>query len=135
MAKDDVNDPGQKFLRDFLSQLMALQRTNQELVQVMLKTYQQQQQILTQQASLTQQIGNMTAHLDGLSQRADYLYERMGELGSILIDEQQPQSQTYYPTQPTHYAPNPIEQIGGAVANTLFGAGATQRRSGRRRRR
>jgi hypothetical protein len=126
------DDEAREFLQGFLDQLAASDRTNRELVRVQLGLFQQNNQII-------QALSAVSAQLDGVAQRTDYLYDQMGRLAQILVNDPQslPVDPYYTPPhdpQPSleSYAQNLAgKAVNGFVSSFFPGRGS----SGRARRR
>jgi hypothetical protein len=126
-------DEAREFLDNFLAQLMVVDQTNQELVQAQVELakiqtaiFHQNQKLIQQKQQEIQALAGVSAQLDGLAQRADYLYEQMGRLGQILVDEEQ---EPLPPTAPG--APSIGQMAAGAIDQFMYGSQG----GGRRRRR
>lgn len=88
------DDEARTFLKDFLTQLSRSDQTNREKLQVEREQLQAQRELLQVQRLLFQQnnqliqaLSTMSAQLDGMAQRSDYLYDQMGRLGQILVND------------------------------------------------
>lgn len=73
-------DEAKAFLENFLAQLARSDKTNQDLLRVQLGIFQQNNQII-------QALSTMSAQLDGMAQRSDYLYDQMGRLGQVIAND------------------------------------------------
>jgi hypothetical protein len=146
-------DESKVFLQGFLDQLAASDQTNRELTQVNRElvrlqsiTVDQNSQILralstvsAQFSTVSAQLGGLSSQLSGLgsqlgdlSKRSDYLFDQMGRLGQILVNDGYE-----LPAPPTTFQPDSIargfgREVVNGVVNSLF---PRQGGSGRPRRR
>jgi len=122
------NDEAKEFLQNFLTQLARSDQTNRELLRTNLGLFQQNNQII-------QALSTISAQLDGIAQRSDYLYEQMGRLGQLLVND----GSSPPPALPGEYYPgidSMAKDLGRGVVDGLvssFFPGQNAR--GRRRRR
>jgi hypothetical protein len=79
----EEHDAAKEFLERFLQQLAVTEKTSREQNQLLRLQIAQNQQMLQAMTAISSQ-------LDGLAQRSDYLYEQMGRLGHILMDDSAP---------------------------------------------
>lgn len=109
-----MSDDGAKdFLQGFLDQLKASDQTNRELLSTnnellatnreLLRTqegiFTQNNQIIRALSTVSVQLGTVSAQLDGIAQRTDYLYDQMGRLARVLMNDGS------QPSLPEHYQP------------------------------
>lgn len=132
MSGSPQDDEARRFLQGFLDQLAESDKTNRELVRVQLGVFQQNNQII-------QALSTLSAQLDGLAQRTDYLYDQMGRLGQILVNDPHSLPVDHYYTPPQDPRPSleayaqdlAGKAVGGFVSSFFPGRGG----SGRARRR
>lgn len=101
MSQEKRHDDAKVFLERFLMNLAEADTTNREQNQLLREQNQalreqnqlqrEQNQLMSLMVAQNQQVLQVTAHLcaqvDGLAKRSDYLYEQMGRLGHILLDD------------------------------------------------
>jgi hypothetical protein len=113
------DDAAKVFLQGFLDQLKVSDQTNRELLATnreLLATnreiartqdglFTQNNQIIRALSAVSVQLGTVSAQLDGIAQRTDYLYDQMGKLGRILMNDGSaqvlPAEHSYQPSHPT----------------------------------
>lgn len=131
---DGQNDEAREFLKDFLQVLMETNEVNREVVRTNLLVLHGKQTEAQGQQQIIQLLTTISAQLDGTAQRMDYLYDQLGRVGEILLDNGE--------SAPTEMVPRPGyrptfgSMIGEAVVDgvdtLVYG---TRGRGGRRRRR
>jgi hypothetical protein len=145
---DGRNDEAKEFLQRFLDQLAQSDRTNQELVRMQSMTVEQNNQIIlalgtlsaqlrtvsAQIGGVSAQLSGMSSQLDGVAQRSDYLYDQMGRLGQILVND----GYSLPPGAPSQsFQPESIarglagEVVNGVVKSFFPGRGGSGRSRGR----
>lgn len=93
-----------------VQEIRALTQRCSDQQRIMSVQIQQQQQILQQNQQMLSMLGTISAQLDGIAQRSDYLYDQMGRLGQVMSVDGSPQAaQLPYPTG--EYAPPGIENM------------------------
>jgi hypothetical protein len=142
----EKEDEAKVFLQGFLDQLALSDQTNRELVRLQAISIEQNNQLLralstvsaqfstvsAQLGGLGSQLSGMSSQLDALSKRSDYLFDQMGRLGQILVNDGYE-----LPAPPTTFQPDAIARgfgrdVVNGVVNSLF---PRQGGSGRPRRR
>ena len=145
MAQLNADDEARVFLQGFLDQLAKSDQTNRELVRLQTIKVEQNNQIIrglstmsAQLSTVSAQLGGLGAQLsgvggqlEGLSKRSDYLYEQMGMLGRILVNDgyELPAQEVF---QPNAVARGFGQELVNGVVNGLFpgrgGSGRARRR-------
>ena len=129
--KEDRADAAREFLATFLVQLQGLKQAIQDQTKIQVQTNQQHLQGAQLQQKVLLEVSALNARLDGLAQRCDFLYEQMGRLGEILLED----SAAAVDGQPL---PPMIGQafqgvVQSAVDGLVYGANGRRGNSGRRR--
>ena len=128
--KEEKGDAAKEFLASFLVQLQGLRQAVQDQTKIQLVTNQQQMQTVQQQQQILREMTALNARLDGLAQRCDFLYEQMGRLGEILLED--PSALDAQPLPPMLG-----QAFQGVVQNAMdglvFGPNGRRGNSGRRR--
>lgn len=119
-------DEAKQFLDQFLARLLESDQTNQDLVNTLTLSIQQQERLIQQQQRLMQRLTELLSsiqqqsqvtsaaigRLDTIAQGMDYLYEQMGTLGQLLLEDGEMPHE--YPIQ-TQMPPTARPSLGQAV--------------------
>jgi len=129
--KEDKGDAAREFLASFLVQLQGLRQAVQDQVKVQLQTNQQQLQAIQLQQKVLLEVAALNARLDGLAQRCDFLYEQMGRLGEILLEDSAAALES--PPLPPMIGQAFQGVVQSAVDGLVYGPNGRRGNSGRRR--
>ena len=130
----EAREEAKEFLSAFLAGLQDLRSANMTLAAV-------NAQLVQQQQVMVNQMGMLSAQLDGVAQRADLLDQQLGILSSVLSDgcqAQRPEVAMPPGLPPVGQAVNGFRPSFGEALGGVVGLGLDQliqRDGGRRRRR